>query len=79
MFYPIVTVSSPSSTITKGKKKDKKGKKLTKEDISTPSDFRHVGHIGWDPASGFDVSNPTFTMHVSVSLLSVLCMMYDCR
>ena len=43
----------------KGKKdkKDKGGKKkLTKEDISTPTEFRHVSHVGWDPNKGFDVS-----------------------
>ncbi|XP_067685165.1 actin nucleation-promoting factor WASL-like isoform X1 [Haliotis asinina] len=40
-------------------KKDKKGgpKKLTKEDISTPTDFRHVSHVGWDPDKGFDMNN----------------------
>ena len=39
------------------KKKDKKKAKLTKEDIGIPTDFRHVGHIGWDPDSGFDTNN----------------------
>ena len=38
-------------------KKSKKGK-LSKEDIGTPTDFRHVGHVGWDPDKGFlDVSS----------------------
>ncbi|XP_052250840.1 actin nucleation-promoting factor WASL-like isoform X1 [Dreissena polymorpha] len=39
-------------------KKDKgaKGKKkITKEDISTPTDFRHVSHVGWDPNTGLDM------------------------
>jgi Wiskott-Aldrich syndrome protein len=40
----------------KDKGKDKGKKKLTKEDISTPTDFRHVSHVGWDPDSGLDVS-----------------------
>ncbi|XP_070559703.1 actin nucleation-promoting factor WASL-like isoform X2 [Ptychodera flava] len=44
------------------KKKEKKGKKdkktkLTKADIGLPSDFRHVGHVGWDPDKGFDTEN----------------------
>lgn len=30
--------------------------KLDKTRIGLPSDFRHVGHIGWDPDVGFDVS-----------------------
>ncbi|KAF9962972.1 hypothetical protein BGZ70_007750 [Mortierella alpina] len=30
--------------------------KLDKSRIGMPSDFRHVGHIGWDPDVGFDVS-----------------------
>ncbi|XP_052779380.1 actin nucleation-promoting factor WASL-like [Mya arenaria] len=37
------------------KKKDKGKKKLTKEDISTPTDFRHVSHVGWDPNTGLDM------------------------
>ncbi len=57
---PVVVESGGGSGTLKGKKdkKDKKGKKarLTKEDIGTPTDFRHVGHIGWDPEKGFDVS-----------------------
>ncbi|KAG0083167.1 hypothetical protein BGZ93_010287, partial [Podila epicladia] len=28
--------------------------KLDKTRIGLPSDFRHVGHIGWDPDVGFD-------------------------
>lgn len=58
---PISINSAPSlNTISSGKdskknKKDKK-KKLTKEDIGTPSNFRHVNHVGWDPERGFEVS-----------------------
>ncbi|OWF35295.1 Wiskott-Aldrich syndrome protein [Mizuhopecten yessoensis] len=53
--------TSGKETISKGnkgksKEKDKK-KKLTKEDISTPTDFRHVSHVGWDPDKGFDMNN----------------------
>lgn len=46
------------NTVKDTKKKDnKKGgkKKLTKEDISTPTDFRHVSHVGWDPNTGLDM------------------------
>ncbi|KAG8439838.1 hypothetical protein GDO86_005852 [Hymenochirus boettgeri] len=40
------------------KKKGKtKKKKLTKADIGTPSNFKHLGHVGWDPNTGFDVNN----------------------
>ncbi|XP_033746820.1 neural Wiskott-Aldrich syndrome protein-like [Pecten maximus] len=46
------------SKASKGKTKEKdKKKKLTKEDISTPTDFRHVSHVGWDPNKGFDMNN----------------------
>ncbi|XP_069142757.1 actin nucleation-promoting factor WASL-like [Argopecten irradians] len=48
------TISKASKN--KSKDKDKK-KKLTKEDISTPTDFRHVSHVGWDPNKGFDMNN----------------------
>ncbi|MGH0144381.1 UNVERIFIED_CONTAM: hypothetical protein FKN15_051872 [Acipenser sinensis] len=42
----------------KDKKKVKgKRKKLTKADIGTPSNFQHIGHVGWDPNTGFDVSD----------------------
>eukprot|EP00062_Callorhinchus_milii_P013384 gi/632961422/ref/XP_007896747.1/ PREDICTED: LOW QUALITY PROTEIN: neural Wiskott-Aldrich syndrome protein [Callorhinchus milii] len=42
----------------KDKKKVKgKKKKLTKADIGTPSNFQHIGHVGWDPNTGFDLNN----------------------
>ncbi|KAK9975553.1 hypothetical protein ABG768_020804 [Culter alburnus] len=40
----------------KGKGKNNK-KKISKSDIGTPSNFRHVGHVGWDPNTGFDLNN----------------------
>ncbi|XP_030638840.1 neural Wiskott-Aldrich syndrome protein-like [Chanos chanos] len=40
----------------KGKNKGKK-KKITKADIGTPSNFQHIGHVGWDPNTGFDLNN----------------------
>ncbi|CAB1323486.1 unnamed protein product, partial [Coregonus sp. 'balchen'] len=45
------------SSLSKKEKKVKgKRKKLTKADIGTPSNFQHIGHVGWDPNTGFDVS-----------------------
>ncbi|MBN3309633.1 WASL protein, partial [Amia calva] len=44
--------------LVKDKKKVKgKKKKLTKADIGTPSNFQHIGHVGWDPNTGFDLNN----------------------
>lgn len=54
----MVNIDIKSSTNTVGKSKSKgkdKKKKLTKDDISTPTAFRHVSHVGWDPTKGFDV------------------------
>ncbi|KAF9997187.1 hypothetical protein BGZ80_007061, partial [Entomortierella chlamydospora] len=31
--------------------------KVDKSRIGLPSDFRHIGHIGWDPDVGFDAQN----------------------
>ncbi|KAI4879054.1 hypothetical protein NFI96_001606 [Prochilodus magdalenae] len=41
----------------KGKGKNNKKKKISKAEIGTPSNFRHIGHVGWDPNTGFDVNN----------------------
>ncbi|XP_077568159.1 actin nucleation-promoting factor WASL-like isoform X2 [Stigmatopora nigra] len=41
----------------KDKKNKIKKKKLTKADIGTPSNFQHIGHVGWDPNTGFDLNN----------------------
>ncbi|XP_029471392.1 neural Wiskott-Aldrich syndrome protein isoform X1 [Rhinatrema bivittatum] len=47
-----------NNTVTYAKKKGKpKKKRLTKADIGTPSNFQHIGHVGWDPNTGFDVNN----------------------
>ncbi|KAJ8381681.1 hypothetical protein SKAU_G00024590 [Synaphobranchus kaupii] len=46
------------SSFSKDKRKSKgKRKKLTKADIGTPSNFQHIGHVGWDPNTGFDLNN----------------------
>lgn len=52
----INSISSSSGKKDKDKKKDAK-KKLTKADIGTPSNFRHVSHVGWDPEKGFDMKD----------------------
>eukprot|EP00795_Rhopilema_esculentum_P014200 gene14200-5207_t len=55
---PAQNVTSSQGGKKKGGKNDKKKKtKLSKADIGLPSDFRHVGHVGWDPKGGFDVNN----------------------
>ncbi|CAG12078.1 unnamed protein product, partial [Tetraodon nigroviridis] len=46
------------SSFPKREKKNKGGgkkKRLTKADIGTPSNFQHIGHVGWDPNTGFDL------------------------
>nr|XP_020455100.1 neural Wiskott-Aldrich syndrome protein-like [Monopterus albus] len=47
------------SSFPKREKKGTKGKRkrLTKADIGTPSNFQHIGHVGWDPNTGFDLNN----------------------
>ncbi|KAJ1961435.1 hypothetical protein IWQ62_003873, partial [Dispira parvispora] len=30
---------------------------VNKSQISAPTDFKHVGHVGWDPEKGFDMEN----------------------
>ncbi|CAG8629617.1 4530_t:CDS:2, partial [Scutellospora calospora] len=36
---------------------NKKKNKIDKATISQPSDFRHLGHIGFNPDTGYDVQN----------------------
>lgn len=66
-----VTLNKPPANTVKETpkgKKDKKGKKkLTKEDISTPTDFRHVSHVGWDPNTGLDVSGHRFYSNIHMN------------
>ncbi|XP_004365930.1 hypothetical protein CAOG_01059, partial [Capsaspora owczarzaki ATCC 30864] len=47
---------STTSLSSQGSVRDKKKGKFSKADIGAPSDFRHVGHIGWSPEKGFDVT-----------------------
>ncbi|XP_034033231.1 neural Wiskott-Aldrich syndrome protein-like isoform X2 [Thalassophryne amazonica] len=50
-------VLSHSSLTARDKKTKARKKKLTKADIGTPSNFQHIGHVGWDPNTGFDLNN----------------------
>ncbi|KAG0435494.1 hypothetical protein HPB47_018452 [Ixodes persulcatus] len=52
-------ISSVSKKQSSGGKKSKKQKerKYTKADISCPTDFVHVQHVGWHPEKGFDFQN----------------------
>ena len=45
---------APVTTFSTGsEKKSKKEKlKLTKEDISAPSNFKHLAHVGWNNKAG---------------------------
>ncbi|XP_068595455.1 WASP like actin nucleation promoting factor a [Brachionichthys hirsutus] len=48
---------SHSGLARRDKKTKSKKKRLTKADIGTPSNFQHIGHVGWDPNTGFDLNN----------------------
>jgi hypothetical protein len=58
---PVNTVDSgmdPFSGNTKKVRPRRPKGKLSKSDISAPSDFRHLSHVGFDPSTGaFDVSS----------------------
>ena len=64
---PVNTVDSsmdPFSGSTKKSKPKKPKGKLSKSDISAPSDFRHLSHVGFDPSTGaFDVSVTTVLVY----------------
>ncbi|KAJ8951374.1 hypothetical protein NQ314_007686 [Rhamnusium bicolor] len=34
----------------------KRKRNITKADISTPMDFKHISHVGWNSTSGFDIN-----------------------
>lgn len=40
---------------SKKKKKGSGAPKIDKSAIGAPTNFRHLTHIGWDPAKGFSV------------------------
>uniref|UniRef100_UPI00398F67BB actin nucleation-promoting factor WAS-like n=1 Tax=Pristiophorus japonicus TaxID=55135 RepID=UPI00398F67BB len=48
---------SSSSLATQDRKKAKTNRnKVSKSDIGAPCNFQHVGHVGWDPRTGFDMN-----------------------
>lgn len=51
--------SSSHHRTAKGKDKRRQAekKKLSKADIGSPQDFRHVSHVGWNPNTGFDFTD----------------------
>lgn len=57
---PVNTVDAgldPFAGSTKKARPKRPKGKLSKSDISAPSDFRHLSHVGFDPTTGaFDVS-----------------------
>nr|XP_019934981.1 PREDICTED: neural Wiskott-Aldrich syndrome protein isoform X1 [Paralichthys olivaceus] len=55
--YHLNNMLSHGGLTRKDKKTKGKKKKLTKADIGTPSNFQHIGHVGWDPNTGFDLNN----------------------
>ena len=63
---------SGKDTLRKKGKKDKKRPRLCKEDIGTPTDFRHVSHVGWDPEKGFDV----IYQYIRYILILMFCVFY---
>ncbi|CAL1297234.1 unnamed protein product [Larinioides sclopetarius] len=58
---PVRAKSQSSQSLPNGKEekaeKKRRKKKLTKEDIGTPSNFTHLQHVGWHPEKGFSVDS----------------------
>ncbi|GFR15108.1 wiskott-Aldrich syndrome protein homolog [Trichonephila clavata] len=58
---PSRSKSQSSQSLPNGKEekveKKKRKKKLTKEDIGTPSNFTHLQHVGWHPERGFNIES----------------------
>lgn len=40
-----------------GRDKKRSNRKLTKADISMPTNFKHVVHVGWSAQKGYDLNN----------------------
>lgn len=40
-----------------GRDKKRSNRKLTKADISMPTDFKHIVHVGWSAQKGYDLNN----------------------
>ncbi|EEC09812.1 wiskott-aldrich syndrome protein, putative, partial [Ixodes scapularis] len=52
-----MTRGMPEQSSGGKKSKKQKERKYTKADISCPTDFVHVQHVGWHPEKGFDFQN----------------------
>nr|XP_032822581.1 neural Wiskott-Aldrich syndrome protein-like isoform X1 [Petromyzon marinus] len=53
---PTTPIPSGKSNNNSSSSSSKKKKKFCKADIGMPSNFQHVGHVGWDPNAGFDTN-----------------------
>lgn len=40
-----------------GRDKKRSNRKITKADISMPTDFKHIVHVGWSAQKGYDLNN----------------------
>ncbi|KAI9225465.1 MAG: hypothetical protein DHS80DRAFT_9540, partial [Piptocephalis tieghemiana] len=51
--------SNSGSWFGSSSRSSKKGKRgpIDKSQISQPTNFQHLSHIGWDPEKGFDTKN----------------------
>ena len=65
----IQNIDAHDNQATNGSKKLNKGQKIDIKTISGPTDFRHVQHIGWNSASGYEVSQ-TF-LQIWIMLISL--------
>ena len=54
---PAVRATTAAAKFKSKKGADGKRAKLRKEDISLPTNFQHISHVGWDPNRGFDLEN----------------------
>lgn len=48
---------SQSTVSAQRDNKKKPNRKLTKADISQPTNFKHLAHVGWDDSKRFDLNN----------------------
>ena len=58
------------------KNKNQKKKRLTKDDIGTPTNFEHISHVGWDPQKGFEVK---YRLFVKKRGRMYACFLYNCN
>lgn len=58
-FAQIPQASAFAGNMGLGNNRDKKrsNRKLTKADISMPTDFKHIVHVGWSAQKGYDLNN----------------------